>query len=168
MSTRRRSHRNRATTYDHKEVAMKTTILALLSALLSVVPYANAQGVDNRIPTNLPGVFTYSAPPAGFDPVAASSDELAAYGLPPRPDKNSVPHAYAAWADAMSASKQRITPILKTTNRYHGPNVAKGQVENGAANSYNWSGYVMPTSSTGWGSSNAFTTIISAWVVPVA
>ena len=47
---------------------MKTLILTILSVtLLLAVPYASAQeGIDNRIPTNLTGVFTYASPPSGF------------------------------------------------------------------------------------------------------
>ena len=147
---------------------MKSLMLTILSAtLLLAVPYASAQqGIDNRIPTNLPGVFTYPSPPSGFDPLTASDDQLAAYGFPPRPDKNAE-GPYASWEKAMKASKHRIIPVLKVTNRYHGPNIAVGKVENSSATSNNWSGIVDSTSVTSYGPSSV-TDIGSEFVVPVA
>lgn len=147
---------------------MKSLMLAILSAtLLLAVPYASAQqGIDNRIPTNLPGVFTYASPPSGFDPLTASDDQLAAYGFPPRPDKNAS-GPYASWEKAMKASKHRVIPVLQVTSRYHGPNIAAGKVENSSATSYNWSGMVDTTSATSYGSSSIIQ-IGSEFVVPVA
>jgi hypothetical protein len=157
-----------ATTHDHKEISMKSLILTILSAtLLLAVPYARAQqGIDNRIPTNLSGVFTYASPPSGFDPLTASDDRLAAYGFPPRPDKNAE-GPYAAWEKAMKASKHRVVPVLKVTNRYHGPNIAVGKVEDASATSSNWSGMVDTTSVTSYGPSS-IVDIGSEFVVPVA
>ncbi len=148
---------------------MKSMILTILSAtLLLAVPYASAQqSSDNRIPTNLPNIFTSPQPPDGFDPLAASDDQLAVYGFPPRPDKTVAPSLYSVWEKAIKASKKRITPILQVTNRYHGPNVAVGKVQNSTANSYNWSGIVDTTPATSYGPSSV-TNISSEFVVPVA
>jgi hypothetical protein len=49
------------------------------------------------ISTNLEGVHAYPTPPAGFDPLAASDEELAAYGIPLRPDKTQDPDGYRHW-----------------------------------------------------------------------
>ncbi len=52
---------------------------------------------DELIPTSLPGVFTYPAPPADFDPNTASPEELIKYGFPPRPGEKADPALRAAW-----------------------------------------------------------------------
>jgi hypothetical protein len=36
-----------------------------------------------HISTNIPGINTYAEPPKGFNPVAATGEELATYGFPP-------------------------------------------------------------------------------------
>ena len=88
---------------------MKSLMLTILSAtLLLVVPYASAQqGTDNRIPTNLPGVFTYPSPPSGFDPLTASDDQLAY--RPGLPDKNAE-GPYASWEKAMKVQHCGSSP----------------------------------------------------------
>jgi hypothetical protein len=54
------------------------------------------------IQTNIPGITTFEAPPAGFDAVHAADIELARYGLPPAPDAQGNPEGYAHWAQAIS------------------------------------------------------------------
>jgi hypothetical protein len=159
-----------ATTHDHKEVAMKTKhmILAVVAAaLFSVLPHASAQQSDYAgIPTNLPGVTTAPAPPSGFNPLIASDSELAAYGFPPRPDKNALPNGYAAWKNALQAAKKRIFPELELTNRFNGPNAAAGKIGN-TVYSYNWSGAVDTTTATSYGP-NSFSFVQADFVAPVA
>jgi hypothetical protein len=43
------------------------------------------------VPTNLPGVYAFAQPPAGFDPLAASRQDLEAWGYPPRPEVSEGP-----------------------------------------------------------------------------
>ncbi|MFY9906438.1 MAG: hypothetical protein WBX02_22325 [Terriglobales bacterium] len=75
--------------------------------------------------------FVYDIPPAGFDPVTASDNELKQWGFPPRPSEVDT-KAYARWKRV--ASLKRITPQLTFTNIYHGParNVQSGQAVNNA------------------------------------
>jgi hypothetical protein len=99
--------------------------LAILMAvgilLLSVSPLANAQSDTVRqiyisaanVPTNIPGIHTYAAPPTGFNPVTATDVELATYGFPPRPDQQAEPDEYAVWEQAMKRAKIRWTGELK-------------------------------------------------------
>ena len=65
------------------------------------------------LPTNIPGIYTYAAPPKGFNPVAATDEELATYGFPPRPDKQVHPDQYAHWERAMNAAKIHWNGQLK-------------------------------------------------------
>ena len=73
------------------------------------------------IPLNVPGTYTLPTAPEGFDLATASPAELQAHGLPPMPDKQANPKAYAAWLNAVSIPN-RITPILERTNIYNLPN----------------------------------------------
>ena len=47
------------------------------------------------VPTNIPGITSFQAPPTGFDAINAADQELAFYGIPPRPDPQAQPQAYA-------------------------------------------------------------------------
>jgi hypothetical protein len=60
------------------------------------------------IPTNIEGIRTFPAPPANFQPLTASDEELAAYGFPPRPDQKGDPDSYRVWARAMSIPRLSI------------------------------------------------------------
>ena len=64
------------------------------------------------VPTNFPGVFAFTQPPAGFDPVAASPEELAAWGYPPRPGVEDGPGALTRWSQEVSTSLRREVPQL--------------------------------------------------------
>jgi hypothetical protein len=70
--------------------------------------------------TNAAGVFSYSQPPAGFDPLTASDKELTRYGFPPRPDPEKVPEAYAHWQKLVSVPRI-ANPTLQQTTIYNGP-----------------------------------------------
>jgi hypothetical protein len=100
----------------------RLTIFVVVGVLLlSVSPLANAQSDAVRatyisaanVPTNIPGIYAYAAPPKGFNPVAATDVELATYGFPPRPDKQAEPDEYAVWEQAMKRAKIRWTGQLK-------------------------------------------------------
>ncbi len=163
---------------------MKTLSSALSAILLLAAPMAvlaeNPHKLQpNEHALNLPGATTIEAPPAGFDPIAASDEDLAYHGFPPRPDQNATPKAYATWVKAMSHSKNRIEPKLEQTAVFHGPaNVAKNPtaVEGNAApslqpsNTYyssNWSGYVDFSGASSYGSTS-FYYLVNDMVVPVA
>ena len=152
---------------------MKTLTAAAVLFALAGSLVTNAQKMKpNEHPTNLPGATTIVAPPEGFDPIAASDEDLAYHGFPPRPDQNAAPKAYASWAKAINASKTRIEPKLEQTAVFHGP---ARQVKNAAApgnesetlSSYNWSGFVNLSGAYGR-TSNSFYYIYSDFVVPIA
>jgi hypothetical protein len=124
----------------------------------------------NERATNLPGVTTASAPPAGFAPLSASDRELADFGFPPRPDPVARPKQYASWAKAMLASRTRIIPILAQTSIFHGPARWRATAESdeaAALQSYNWSGYVNTNGAIRFGSTS-FYAIATEFVVPTA
>ena len=93
--------------------------------------------------------FFYPAPPAGFDPVAVSDEDLATYGFPRRPAPGD-PY-YTTWARMVSNARKRIDkPVATTTTTMHGPkrgsasSLSRSAVRaaNGSENDYstNWSG----------------------------
>ena len=149
----------------------------LFATALSIVPLANinAQSAFNTVPTNLPGVTTSVAPPAGFSAVDASDEELKLYGFPPRPDASDL-KARATWERAMRASKTRLTsPKLEMTNIFHGPNRRAKKADaiadsagNSTGSSYNWSGSVDFSGATSYNYNNSFYYLYTQYVVPVA
>src|ERR1700684_3544799 len=103
------------------------------------------------IPTNIPGVRTFPAPPAGFNALAASDETLASYGFPPRPDQQANPDAYAKWARTVSAAKIHwagtLTPHPEFTNGLmrpisNGSPAATSSSGTTQFGSFNWSGIV--------------------------
>jgi len=139
------------------------------------------------IPTNIPNVKTFVAPPATFNPVAASAEELQQYGFPPMPDKVNAPAAYNAWAKAVSVPQTRLpSPQLVQTSISNGPAKIQPSGESKepaseskepasefnstpsnsvSARSYNWSGYVNYDNAT---KPFAKSSIYAYWIVPVA
>ena len=165
---------------------MKSTSSALAAVLVLAAPMAAlAQNLHKLQPnehlTNLPGATTIEAPPAGFDPIAASDEELAYHGFPPRPNQTTDAKAYASWAKAMKASKTRIVPTLEQTSIFHGPakpgkaanptavegNAAPSGNASNVSYSYNWSGYVDFSGASSYGSSSYYY-LVNDFVVPVA
>ena len=165
---------------------MKCLTSAIAAVLVLAAPLAGIaqnprQLQPNEHALNLPGATTIEAPPAGFDPIAASDQDLAYHGFPPRPNQNTEPKAYATWVRAMKASKVRVAPNLQQTSVFHGPvkpsklanptavetnPLLAGQASN-TAYSYNWSGYVDFSGATSYGSSSYYY-LVNHYVVPVA
>src|SRR5271169_3174757 len=88
--------------FQESEKVKTASLIFVYAAFLCLVPYVTAQqSGDKGISTNLPGVSTAPAPPAGFNPLRASDEALADYGFPPRPDQKAAPGAYSAWETAM-------------------------------------------------------------------
>jgi hypothetical protein len=157
---------------------------AFLAIMLYGMSYAIAQTPPGRsistVPTNLPSVQAFVAPPAAFDPVIASPETLQQYGFPPRPDQLKTPAAYNAWAKAVSAPQTRLqAPQLVQTMIYNG----RAQIQPGSeskqtasefnfnpsnsvsARSLNWSGYAIYDDTT---KPFAKSYVYAYWIVPVA
>jgi hypothetical protein len=132
--------------------------LSLSGAALAVTA-ANAAPVA----TNLPGV-TANLDVPNFDPLAATAQQLAAAGLPPRPDAQLQAKAFASWKRAMTSNARHVLPTLTATNIKHGAH-KPGGTSNGT--SYNWSGYALVNSQTSL-TAASFYYLIADYVVPVA
>lgn len=78
--------------------------------------------------------------PSGFDVTTASPDELALYGIPPRPDPLNAPTEFAMWSTAFKKGFKLIKPELRVSSRRHAP--VQGFDES-ASTSNNWAGSVL-------------------------
>jgi hypothetical protein len=138
-----------------------------LGALAMVAPAA----AEETAPTTVPGIQEVKAPPAGFDAIHASDAAIAAYALPPRPDANRTPMAYAKWKRAMAAMTTRVYGQLTPTNRAHGPAINQGihrdaATRNGTLTSGNWSGFVNLSSATSYNTSTSLNGVYADFVIP--
>jgi len=159
-----------------------TAVLVLAAPLAGIAQNNHKQLQPNEHTLNLPGATTVDAPPAGFDPLTASDQDLAYHGFPPRPNQTTDSKEYAHWAKAMKASKTRLMPSLEQTTIFHGPakpgklanptavenslSAPNGKVSN-TINSTNWSGYVDFSGAISYGSSSYYF-IVNDMVVPYA
>jgi Peptidase A4 family len=115
-------------------------------------------------------VIVASQPPAGFSPLAASDQDLADYGFPPKPDPQSAPKAYAKWRMLVSVPRA-ANPQLIQTNIYNRPaqRVSTGKtLSNGivSVTSGNWSGYAAVGPTGTFTPNSSF--VYQQWIVPVA
>jgi len=158
-----------------------TTLAAAQSSAARAIYDASAV-----VPTNLKGIRTFNAPPAGFNPLTATEEENAVYGFPPRPPQEDTEH-YAMWAKAMTAAKTRWAGEIKTTSYWSQPahraaapestpEEEAGVKATGPTTNYyyNWSGFIntQPTLkkyiNNTTTSINSFYYIVSDFNVPVA
>jgi hypothetical protein len=104
-----------------KKFAKRALLVVIGSSLLSLTRLAAAESDAVRaiylsganVPTNVAEINTYPEPPKMFNPLTASDAELATYGFPQRPDKQTDPDHYALWERAMKAAKIRWKGELK-------------------------------------------------------
>ncbi|MGH3854368.1 MAG: G1 family glutamic endopeptidase [Pseudonocardiaceae bacterium] len=110
-------------------------------------------------------VHTFPLPPAGFDPLAASAEQLRRHGFPRRPDHTEMPDAATKWVRAFSRypAFEHIAPEFKGLERRSGPNhrTEKDTRAEVNATSSNWSGSVLFI-----GAGDQFNWITGAWNVP--
>lgn len=110
-------------------------------------------------------INTFPLPPEGFDPLAATAEELQQYGFPRRPDHQEMPHAAAKWVTAFRRYPQlkHITPEFKALEHRHDLNKRTEKGTEGLVNatSFNWSGSVLFI-----GGGDSFTWIYGSWTVP--
>jgi len=110
-----------------REFSFLTAMTVLLLAATLTVS-GHAQSDINQtylgaatVATNVAGVRAYADPPQGFNPMTATDQELASYGFPTRPDRETSPDHYARWARAMAAAKIRwhgdVTPMHGSQHR---------------------------------------------------
>jgi Peptidase A4 family len=170
-----------------ERVAMRRLMVSLVSATALAFGFttlAAAQSTAARavydasaiVSTNVPGIRTFNAPPAGFNPLTASDEELAAYGFPPRPDSENDAEHYAKWARAMAAAKTRWNGELKVTGSWSkaarpaqapagAPAISAGP---STGFFYNWSGFINTNTLQKYSTTNSFYFVVSDFNVPVA
>src|ERR1700683_5455016 len=166
-----------------KSLTVVATVLALMVSLAATAEsqsYALRQLYETSatIPTNVESIRAYPVPPQGFNPLTASDEELAAYGIPLRPDKMQHPGGYSQWtrvAQLMSNPRTRWYGELK-------PRKAHGSLANAAisavgtqgtsfgptkATGHGWSGVVNTLPGTKWSSTKSFSWVEAEFPVPV-
>src|ERR1700722_18411296 len=150
--------------------------LAAAAAIMTAAVSAAAAPSDAQapfahvVPTNFPGVFAFTQPPAGFDPLAASPEELAAWGYPARPGVEEGPGALTRWSQEVSTSLRREVPqLVRREGVYNRPLTGlKGTSPRSgfnapiAATSSNWSGYAL-VPATG---AQPFNSVTGRWTLP--
>jgi hypothetical protein len=100
-------------------------------------------------------------PPAGFNPLEATSDELKLYGLPPKPDATADPERYAKWSKHLSKPLTFVAPTFKIIENDRSP-LAKNLVKvANSATSNCWCGYVNTDPSP-----DKYSAIEGEWIVP--
>jgi hypothetical protein len=127
------------------------------------------------VATNIPGIHTFNAPPAGFNPLTASDEENATYGFPPRPNKQTDAASYVKWARAMASPQTRWAGELKHTGAYSRPArpaPAPAGVPDASAVPtpgyyYNWSGFINTNTLKKYNAKTSFYYIVSDFNVPV-
>ena len=146
---------------------MNTSVAVIFMALICGAPNIAAQAPAYGIPTNLPGITAAADPPAWFNPLTASDEDLAVFGFPPRPDARGAPEIYKSWQGAMAASKRSIIPELQRTDIFHGP-AQITHVENSTASSKNWSAVVVESGASSYNTTTSFSIVQAEYVVPMA
>jgi hypothetical protein len=131
------------------------------------------------VSTNIQGVRSYPAPPAGFNPLTATEEELASYGFPPRPDKAAHPENFAHWTRAMMSARHRVNGEIKAhPEMKNGPAIvrnaqpkAQSEIVGTATalqlESSNWSGVANTNTLTKWNSKSSVDIVASEFNVPV-
>jgi len=120
--------------------------------------------------TNIEGIRTFNAPPANFNPLKASDEELATYGFPPRPDQATDPAGLAKWNKAMSIATRRWNGELRPRQFQNQPMKPGPSISNTARSttSANWSAIVNTNTLKKYSSKTSYYYIFSEFNVPVA
>jgi Peptidase A4 family len=158
-------------------VQATTRILLALIAITGTMVSAQQQprGMYENyatVPTEIPGIHTFMEPPAAFDALAATDQELAMYGFPPRPDKIGRPRQYEIWATAMKAAKIRWKGPLKATGLHAtGPRMHAGAqianvIKQNVVPNPDWSGFENTVDITKYNDHSSFSEVVSLFVVP--
>jgi hypothetical protein len=125
-------------------------------------------------------IHTYADAPKSFDPVAASDEEIATYGFPPRPDKQVDADHYALWEKAMKAAKVRwhgeLKPLLGSQAAVTPASLPAQDTASSATLAFgprHWSdaaasGVNLTNTLTTWSSTSSFTDIWTVISVPTA
>jgi Peptidase A4 family len=151
-------------------------MLPASAAMAQVIPPDVAAIYDksHTVKTNISGVTTFPAAPAGYNPLKNTAEQNAAYGVPPAPPTTDP--SYPKWVKAapLFASGKRLTGLkasnLKSTNMK--AVVTPGAGLEGAptkTTSFNWSGIANTVPKlTVWNSKKSVEVVYSTFNVPFA
>lgn len=147
-------------------LALGTSLCAQAQTAASAAPTVRPPAL-HVVPTNMPGVYAFTQPPADFNPLTASKEDLAAWGYPPRPDVSEGPEAQANWAEAVNPALKRSVPDLvprpgSYNRRLMGLKTTGTEHNSTAASSSNWSGFGLVTAASG----QPFNKVVGRWTVP--
>jgi hypothetical protein len=155
-----------------------TTLAFSFTALAAAQDNAvrGAYDASATVPTNVPGIRTFNAPPPGFNPLAASDEELATYGFPPRPDRQVDAEHYAKWAKAIASAKNRwngeleVTDLWSKAARPAQAPAGASAVSAGPSTGYffNWSGFINTNTLKKYSTTSSFYFVVSDFNVPIA
>ena len=106
-------------------------------------------------------------PPAGFDPLTATNDQLVHFGLPPRPDQHRYEAAYGVWHRTMSPPLDVVRATFPVLTGKFDYRISVQALVLRAAPSYhlessaNWSGGYITANHTG-----PFQMVFGSWTIP--
>jgi hypothetical protein len=110
-------------------------------------------------------ITTFAAPPSGFQPVTATDNQLAVYGIPRRPDAATEPGLRQLWDRAFSKPVTFIEAQLVEDKVWKTlPHGALKPGNFGLAG--NWAGAIVEVSSLGLSPAEPANMIFAEWVVP--
>jgi len=122
------------------------------------------------VATNMPGVYAFTQPPADFDAMKASQDELASWGYPPRPAASEGAEALAEWQALVNPANTRAVPQLVRREQVADRAVVDLKVNPLAAatalgaTSNGWSGIALVPNS----GAQPYSVVTGRWIVPTA
>jgi hypothetical protein len=165
----------------HKVSLVVVTLLSVIFPTFALAQGQSASAVAMfaaaaKEQTNIAGVSIIADRPNGFDPLAASSEELGKYGLPQRPDQQADPDGFARWTKGMQGLKYRAAAHIKARPDFNkNLMLAKQQPAVSATSgnptqylSYNWTGVANTNTLTSWDPEKSFVRVESIWNVPAA
>lgn len=117
-------------------------------------------------------VSVFPDPPPGFDAPTARAEEIAAYGLPPRPGPEAPPAVLRLWDRLVAPPYERVSPLFDVDpavvhagpGRHPASNSGALGVAGGSrwGTSRNWAGAVIRARDA-----RRFASVVAAWRVPV-
>jgi hypothetical protein len=119
---------------------------------------------------HLPKLKPLPSPPAGFDPLKATNEELIKVGIPPRPDPKTQPGLYAKWNAVMSRPLTQVPSKFSLITQprdalLRGLTTASPKAGPSAnSTSTNWSGAVDLSLASG----DSYVSVSGSWTVPNA
>jgi hypothetical protein len=112
------------------------------------------------------GVITFPVPPKGFDPITASDESLAKFGLPRRPDPKTEPGLRKLWDRALARKPTFIDPKLVEDKVWHSRPRHAWKPDQFGSLVGNWAGGVVQVSSLGLSPPEPANVVFAEWKVP--